>query len=64
MTELTKKERRLLKKQEKKKAKALAKRRKKIQNELDLCLVALCFLVFLAAAVKEAIQAFVSNRKK
>lgn len=56
MAELSKKELKQQKKMLKKKAKAQAKRRKKIQNKLDICLVALYFLVFLTAAVTEMIR--------
>lgn len=44
------------KKMRKKKEKARAKRYKKINNGLDLCLIASCFLAFLAAAVIDIIK--------
>ena len=56
---VTKKELRLQKKAEKKKAKAEEKRRKKIQSRLDWCLVAVYFLISLAAVAVE----MVNNRK-
>ena len=52
-----KKERKRQEKLRKKKRKLQAKRRKKISNGLDLCLIAVCFLAFLAAAVKEMLSA-------
>lgn len=44
------------KKMLKKKEKARAKRYKKINRGLDLCLIASCFLSFLAAAVIDIIK--------
>lgn len=52
MDKQVKKEKKLLKKKEK----ARAKRYKKINNGLDLCLIASCFLAFLAAAVVDIIK--------
>lgn len=56
MEALTKKEIRQQKKQQKKKEKALAKRRKKIENELNWCIAAVYFLVFLTATVVNMIH--------
>ena len=40
----------------KRRARARARRYKKVSNGLELCLIALCFLTFLAAAVMEMIK--------
>lgn len=50
------KEQKAQKKLQKKKAKAKAKRIKKINNGLDICLIAFCFLSFLTAAVFDIIR--------
>ena len=50
------KEKRAVKKLEKKQEKARLKHRKKIQNGLDGCMIAACFVTFLAAAVLEYLR--------
>lgn len=50
------KQQRAQKKLQKKKEKARAKRYKKINNGLDICLIAASFLAFLTAAVYQAWQ--------
>ena len=64
MAELNRKEARAQKKQLKKKMKEKQKRRKKTENGLDLCLVVLCFLAFLAAAVTQMAQEWMAARKR
>lgn len=50
------------KKQRKQLEKERIRRHKKIENGLDLCLIAVCFLAFLAAAVRQALREMKEKR--
>lgn len=52
---------RAAKKLQKSKEKARAKRYRKVNNGLDICLIAFCFLTFLAAAVTQMIRENAGN---